>query len=136
MYDESFNSPIFADCILVHDQITLKGNVLLKRDSDKLELFVKETIYNNITEVSGKTSQCTIKIKKDSTPFDFYCEITNFPNANRVTNFIDKNIILKLHKVRVQNDFLFTLSDQYPKVKLNLIPLYDLNGEIGSITAM
>ncbi|WP_137743366.1 hypothetical protein [Robertmurraya siralis] len=137
MYEKSFNKPIFADCVLINDDVIVKGDVLLKMDSNNLELFIKEFFYKNMAKVSGKTSQYTIEIKNDSLPLNFYCEITNFPNDDRNVKFKNKDVAVKLHKVTLDSDFSFTLGNQDSRVKCDIIPMCDSkHGEIGEVIVL
>lgn len=136
MYDNKYNyeEPIIAECSLTSENVIANGKIEIKRNSEVLRFIAESWKCNNATEVSGMGNLQTVKISSETLPLNFKCEITNLPLDNRIDDFVEKNIVIKLHKVSAVGDFTINLEENKSSFECDLLPLYDINScEIGRI---
>lgn len=136
IYDNEYHhcEPIIANCNLISDNIIANGKVEIKKNLDTIHFIVEDWKFDRLIEVKGKGNSHTIEINSNTFPTEYKCEITNFPQENRINHYIGKNIVVKLHRVNITSDFTIDMEENKSFFECDLLPLYVYSsGELGEI---
>ena len=118
---------IETDFLLLHEgDIISIGKAKINKYYDYIELNgnCKDI---NISKFTDELNNNIIHINANDFPQYYSCQLSNFPIFNRINDFIDKDIVINLPKVKVDSDLSFNMFSDGNTFKCKIIPLYSDN---------
>lgn len=108
--------------LFYEEKIVVKGKAIIEEYSDIIRLTGKcEDI--DFRKFIGENK---ISININDIPRYYSCELINFPTKDIKANFVDKNIIINLPKVKIDSNFSFSMSYNISRFDCDMTPLYEM----------
>jgi len=136
IYD--YYTPIITDFILTKEnEVIAKGKAEIQKYSDEIDLSVEDFNANSFKMISDNIEGNTVIINHEQIPRIFSCDLVNFPLDNRVDSLRDKEITIKLPKVKVNSNFNVTMSINHMDINCSISALYNYEtGEFAEIICL
>ena len=110
--DQSCCDYIVTDFVLTKEnEVVAQGKAKIKKYSNTIDLLVDSFTINSMKIASNNIGRNTVIIDKDEFPQYFSCELINFPLDNRIDCLKNKEIIVKIPKVKISGELVINMGD-------------------------